>query len=114
MLTENRIFVDTEPINKAKQRLVVGQKVTIKPQKSQTKKSQEAKQRLTKFELIYEDQQILAVSKPANLLSIATDKLETETLHCTRVCKNLMNMGVKKNNRLTAHHKSKHYHIVYK
>ena len=81
MLTENRIFVDTEPINKAKQRLVVGQKVTIKPQKSQTKKSQEAKQRLTKFELIYEDQQILAVSKPANLLSIATDKLETETLH---------------------------------
>jgi len=83
MLTEGRVLVDGEVQHKAKHPLEVGQTVAVTdrakgkeaaPPPVSTKKQH----RLT---ILYEDKAILVVNKPAGLLSVATNKLEIDTLH---------------------------------
>ena len=81
MLTKNRVYVDAKPTNQAKQELKSGQQVIIRPHDKSPSPLETKKFKPTKFDIIFEDNQIIAVTKPANLLSIATDKLETDTLH---------------------------------
>ena len=82
MLSQGRIEVNQITIHKAKHQLLPNDIVELldKPRK-EIKPQTEIKFKNYSIDLIYEDDQILVVEKPAKLLSVATDKLETDTLH---------------------------------
>jgi len=82
MLSHGRIEVNKITIHKAKHQLVPNDIVELidKPRK-EIKPQTEIKFKNYSIDLIYEDDQILVVEKPAKLLSVATDKLEADTLH---------------------------------
>ncbi len=82
MLSHGRIEVNKITIHKAKHQLLPNDIVELldKPRK-EIKPQTEIKFKNYSIDLIYEDDQILVVEKPAKLLSVATDKLETDTLH---------------------------------
>ena len=82
MLSSGRVKINNLVTHKAKSQLKLGDifELANKPhdaQKPQTK----IKTKHSSIDLIYEDEIIIVVEKPAKLLSIATDKLEQETLH---------------------------------
>jgi len=82
MLSHGRIEVNQITIHKAKHQLLPNDifELLDKPRK-EIKPQTEIKFKNFSIDLIYEDDQILVVEKPAKLLSIATDKLEADTLH---------------------------------
>ena len=82
MLSHGRIEVNKITIHKAKHQLLPNDifELLDKPRK-EIKPQTEIKFKNYSIDLIYEDDQILVVEKPAKLLSIATDKLEADTLH---------------------------------
>ena len=82
MLSHGRIEVNQITIHKAKHQLLPNDifELLDKPRK-EIKPQTEIKFKNYSIDLIYEDDQILVVEKPAKLLSIATDKLEADTLH---------------------------------
>ena len=82
MLSHGRIEVNKITIHKAKHQLLPNDifELLDKPRK-EIKPQTEIKFKNYSIDLIYEDDQILVVEKPAKLLSVATDKLETDTLH---------------------------------
>ena len=82
MLSQGRIEVNRITIHKAKHQLVPNDIVELleKPRK-EIKPQTEIKFKNYSIDLIYEDDHILVVEKPAKLLSVATDKLEADTLH---------------------------------
>ena len=82
MLTTGRVTVNNTVIHKAKHILVQNDVVEIgdKTTKSPTTSTNIPIKNL-KINLIYEDEYILVVEKPPKVLSVATDKLESETLH---------------------------------
>ena len=82
MLSHGRIEVNRITIHKAKHQLVPNDIVELleKPRK-EIKPQTEIKFKNYSIDLIYEDDHILVVEKPAKLLSVATDKLEADTLH---------------------------------
>ena len=83
MLTEGRVLVDGTPVYKAKELLAKGNEVMIINRSEAMKKSPppQPKKDFSKLKIIFEDEFILVVEKPAGLLSVATDKLEKDTLH---------------------------------
>ena len=83
MLTEGRVLVDGEPVYKAKKLLAKGNLVSVINRSEAMIKSPppEARKQFSKLKIIFEDQYILVVDKPAGLLSVATEKLEKDTLH---------------------------------
>ena len=83
MLTEGRVLVDRTPVYKAKELLVKGNNVTIINRSEAMKKSPppEPRKQFSKLKILFEDDFVLVVEKPAGLLSVATDKLEKDTLH---------------------------------
>jgi len=83
MLTEGRVLVNGIPVYKAKELLNQGDKITIINRLEAMKKSPppEQKKQFSKLKVLFEDDSILVVEKPAGLLSVATDKLEKDTLH---------------------------------
>jgi 23S rRNA pseudouridine1911/1915/1917 synthase len=83
MLTEGRVLVNEKPVYKAKELLAIGDQIKIINRSEAMKKSPppEPKKQFSKLKIIFEDYAILVVEKPAGLLSIATDKLEKDTLH---------------------------------
>ena len=90
MLTGQRIQVDESVIHRAKHIVLVGQIIEILPRPKMTiEEKQEVSAKQHDLEIIHEDEHILVVSKPAGLLSVATDKLEHHTLHnrCVEYCK---------------------------
>lgn len=82
MLSLGRVKINDEIIHAAKQKLLPGDtfellnKATIEQHLRHTKQKEKIP-----IDLIYEDEQILVVEKPPKLLSVATDKLELDTLH---------------------------------
>ena len=82
MLSQGRIEVNQITIHKAKHQLLPNDIVELldKPRK-EIKPQTKINFKNYSIDLIYEDDQILVVEKPAKLLSVATDKLETDTLH---------------------------------
>tara|TARA_B110000438_G_scaffold298318_1_gene346334 strand:+ start:4026 stop:4922 length:897 start_codon:yes stop_codon:yes gene_type:complete len=83
MLTEGRVLVNGIPVYKAKELLVKGNAITIINLSEAMKKSPppKPKKQFSKLKIISEDDYILVVEKPSGLLSVATDKLEKDTLH---------------------------------
>ena len=82
MLSQGRVEVNKNITHKAKHNLLPNDIVELldKPRK-EVKEQTEIKFKNYSIDLIYEDDQILIVEKPAKLLSVATDKLEIDTLH---------------------------------
>tara|TARA_Y100000994_G_scaffold192199_1_gene161446 strand:+ start:1217 stop:2113 length:897 start_codon:yes stop_codon:yes gene_type:complete len=83
MLTEGRVLVDGTPVYKAKEILTKGNFVTVINRSEAIVKSPppEPRKQFSKLKIIFEDECILVVEKPAGLLSVATEKLEKDTLH---------------------------------
>ncbi len=83
MLTEGRIHVDGAPEHKAKKELVIGSQIEVlsRVKALETTPAPVSKQKKSNLSILWEDDAILVVEKPAGLLSIATDKLERDTLH---------------------------------
>ena len=82
MLSQGRVEVNQTTIHKAKQQLLPNDIVELldKPRK-EIKQQTEIKFKNFSINLIYEDDHLLVVEKPAKLLSVATNKLESDTLH---------------------------------
>ena len=83
MLTSGRITVDGEVCFRAKHEVVVGSKIEIldKVKAAEESPSPKAQYNGRALDIIHEDDAILVVIKPEGMLSIATNKLETDTLH---------------------------------
>ncbi len=92
MLTEGRVNVDGTLIYKAKATLQKGNQIKIIDRAEAIKKSPHPKgeKHSSKLLILHEDNEILVVVKPAGLLSVATNKLENDTLHsrCVDYLKN--------------------------
>tara|TARA_B100000683_G_scaffold74538_1_gene73349 strand:+ start:1666 stop:2559 length:894 start_codon:yes stop_codon:yes gene_type:complete len=95
MLTDGRISIDEIPEFRAKALLEPGQTLKIHPKKSQTQSNLNHQRKKPMKELIFIDESILVVNKPQGLLSVATDRLETNTMH-TR-CVNFVKEESEKN-----------------
>ena len=90
MLTNQRISVDETIIHRAKEPVTEGQIVEILPkQKISIEEEQRINAQAHNIDILFEDDTILVVEKPAGLLSVATDRLETDTLHsrCVEYCR---------------------------
>lgn len=83
MLTEGRVLVDETVQHKAKHPLEPGQtiEVTDRAKGKEAAPPPAPTKKLHKLNILYEDDAILVVNKPAGLLSVATNKLEPDTLH---------------------------------
>ena len=81
MLTEGRISVNGEIEHKAKRPLKKSDSVEILDKTISRELTPPPKQKPTNLNIIFEDEDILIVEKPAGLLSIATNKMEPDTLH---------------------------------
>jgi 23S rRNA-/tRNA-specific pseudouridylate synthase len=76
MLTGGRVLVNGTPVYKAKELLVSGDEIQIINHADAVKKSPppRPKRQFSKLKIMFEDDFILVVEKPAGLLSVATDK----------------------------------------
>ena len=83
MLTEGRVQVNGEITHRAKHNLNVGDTITLLGRAEANTISPPPKkfQYQPKMNIMFEDDTLLVVEKPPSLLTIATDKLERETLH---------------------------------
>jgi RluA family pseudouridine synthase len=96
MLTNQRITVDEETIHRAKQMITKGQIVEILPKpKISVQEEREQQAKTNNLDILFEDEAILVVNKPAGLLSVATDRLEQDTLHnrCVEYCRSQRKNG---------------------
>ena len=81
MLTEGRISVNGKIEHRAKRELIKGDLVKILDKATSKEITPPPQQKITNLEIIFEDDDILVVEKPAGLLSVATNKMEFDTLH---------------------------------
>ena len=83
MLSEGRVKINDSVVFKAKQTLELNDKFELLDRSNKILQTDKPLKELKKsaIEIIYEDDDLLVVEKPAKLLSVATDKLEQNTLH---------------------------------
>ena len=83
MLTEGRVSVDGKIIHKAKFAVKPGSEIVVSDKETAAKLSPPPtpKKQHLRIKLLFEDEHILVVNKQAGLLSVATDKMEPDTLH---------------------------------
>lgn len=83
MLSEGRVKINDSVVFKAKQTLELNDKFELLDRSNKILQNDKPLKELKKsaIEIIYEDDDLLVVEKPAKLLSVATDKLEQNTLH---------------------------------
>ena len=81
MLTEGRISVNGKIEHKAKRELINGDIVKILDKSTSKELTPPPKQKTKNLDIIFEDEDILIVEKPAGLLSVSTNKMESDTLH---------------------------------
>jgi RluA family pseudouridine synthase len=83
MLSEGRVKINDSVVFKAKLQLELNDKFELLDRSNKILQTDKPLKELKKFdiEIIYEDDDLLVVEKPAKLLSVATDKLELKTLH---------------------------------
>ena len=83
MLTGGRVSIDGELVHKAKTVVKKGQKITVTNKSEAMIKSPPPNRgkKSSKLTILHEDNQIIVVIKPSGLLSVATNKLEKNTLH---------------------------------
>ncbi len=75
LLSAKRILVDGQSVSQFDHPLVPGQKVEIGNEKAVPQKN------IQDYEIVYEDQDIVVISKPAGLLSIATENEKRATAY---------------------------------
>ena len=92
MLTEGRALVDGKVVHKAKHLVEAGSSVTISDREKAaiTSPPPVPKKPHPRIKILFEDTDIIVVNKQAGLLSVATDKMEPDTLH-SRVVDYLQN-----------------------
>ena len=83
MLTTGRVTVDGTIIHKAKHLVIAGSTVAVsnKDIAAQNSPPPAPKKKHSRIKIIFEDEHIIVVNKQAGLLSVATDKMEPDTLH---------------------------------
>jgi 23S rRNA pseudouridine1911/1915/1917 synthase len=83
MLTEGRALVDGNAVHKAKHLVEAGSSVTISDRENAAISSPPPvpKKPHPRIKILFEDSDIIVVNKQAGLLSVATDKMEPDTLH---------------------------------
>ncbi len=83
ILTEGRALVDGKVVHKAKHLVQAGSLVTISDRESAALSSPppQPKKKFSRIKILFEDTDIIVVNKQAGLLSVATDKMEPDTLH---------------------------------
>jgi len=83
MLTEGRALVDGNVVHKAKHLVEAGSSVTISDRENAALISPPPmpKKPHPRIKILFEDSDIIVVNKQAGLLSVATDKMEPDTLH---------------------------------
>ncbi|NCF97303.1 MAG: RluA family pseudouridine synthase [Euryarchaeota archaeon] len=87
MLTEGRALVDGEVVHKAKHIVNKGSILTVADRESAAVSSPPPtpKKQHPRVKILFEDEHILVLNKQAGLLSVATDKMEPDTLHSRAV-----------------------------
>ena len=87
MLTEGRALVDGNAVHKAKYIVKKGSILTIADRESAAVSSPPPapKKQHARIKILFEDEHILVLNKQAGLLSVATDKMEPDTLHSRAV-----------------------------
>ncbi|MBA45642.1 MAG: hypothetical protein CMB31_03550, partial [Euryarchaeota archaeon] len=82
MIDSGRVLLDDEICRVAKSPVMRGQKITILPKKEGDPPRQLKRNLAKDPDILYEDQQIIVVSKPVGLLSVSTDSgNEKDTMH---------------------------------
>ena len=83
MLTSGRVMVDGKIIHKAKHLVNPGATITISDKQTAAVNSPAPapKKKHPRIKILFEDDHIIVVNKQAGLLSVATDKMEPDTLH---------------------------------
>ena len=83
MLTQGRVQVDGTTVHAEKAELTSGQHVEVVARVTAADEppSRSKKTKGPKLNVLFEDETILVVNKPAGLLSVATNKMEDDTLH---------------------------------
>jgi len=87
MLTEGRALVDGKVVHKAKHIVNKGSILTVADRESAAVSSPPPapKKQHARIKILFEDEHILVLNKQAGLLSVATDKMEPDTLHSRAV-----------------------------
>ena len=83
MLSEGRVKINDLVVFQAKRQLLANDKFQLLDRNNKIPQTDKPLKELKKsaIEIIYEDDDLLVVEKPAKLLSVATNKLEQNTLH---------------------------------
>ncbi len=81
MLTEGRISINGKIEHKAKRELTKGDVIKILDKTTSKEITPPPQHKVKNLEIVFEDEDILVVEKPAGLLSVATNKMESDTLH---------------------------------
>ena len=83
MLSEGRVKINDSVVFQAKRPLLANDKFQLLDRNNKIPQTVKPLKELKKsaIKIIYEDEDLLVVEKPAKLLSVATNKLEQNTLH---------------------------------
>ena len=81
MLTQGRVTVNGEVAHRAKHEVVSGDAVHILPRSKAEEITPPPTASAVDIDVLFEDDALLVVNKPAHQLSVATDRLEVDTLH---------------------------------
>ena len=82
MLTQGRVLVNDTVIHRAKHILEKGDEIEVlQRQRAEERTPSPASKPPVNLDVLFEDTTLLVVNKPHQLLSVATDRLEGDTLH---------------------------------
>ena len=82
MLTQGRVLVNDTVVHRAKHILVEGDEIEVlQRQRAEERTPSPTSKPTVELDVLFEDTTLLVVNKPHQLLSVATDRLETDTLH---------------------------------
>ena len=82
MLTQGRVVVNGDVVHRAKHPLQSGDSLEVlQRQQAEERSPPPLDKPNVDLDVLYEDESLLVVNKPHQLLSVATDRLEQDTLH---------------------------------
>ena len=82
MLTQGRVVVNGDVVHRAKATVHAGDTVEVlERQRAEERTPPPINEPAVDLDVLYEDNALLVVNKPHRLLSVATDRLEIDTLH---------------------------------
>ena len=82
MLTQGRVLVNDAVVHRAKHILEKGDEIEVlQRQRAEERTPSPASKPPVNLDVLFEDTTLLVVNKPHQLLSVATDRLEGDTLH---------------------------------